>query len=155
MARYLVVAHQTADSFELREALAAQGKADPGAEFTLLVPITYAGFLLAPKEGDEMRVVARARRVGDAAQKSLQEAGINVNRVLIGDELPVIALEEELNDEASEYAGIIFATLLAAGDARHCHAGRDAGRAGPGIVANQLTTASPAADRVPSHGGEA
>src|SRR3954453_10221232 len=111
MAKYLVVAHQTADSFELREALVAQGRSDAGAEFTLLVPITFAGFLLSPQTGDELRVVARARRVGDAAQRSLQEAGVNVSRVLIGDELPVIALEEELKDEASEYAGIIFTTL--------------------------------------------
>ena len=111
MARYLVIAHQTADSYELSEALQRRAKEDPDAEFTLLVPITYAGFLVIPGEGDDQRVVARARRVGEAAAFALGEAGVNVSRVIVGDELPVIAMEEELIDRSADYAEIIFCTF--------------------------------------------
>jgi hypothetical protein len=111
MARYLVIAHQTADSYELQEALQDRVKRDEDARFTLLVPITYAGFLLLPNEGDDLRVVARARRVGEAAAWSLNEAGVNVDRFMVGDELPMIALEEELEDHNGEYSEIIFSTL--------------------------------------------
>lgn len=110
MGRYLVIAHQTADSFELNEALRKRAQQDPEARFTLLVPITYAGFLVYPEEGDDLRVVARARRVGQNAAWSLNEAGVNVDRVIVGDELPMIALEEELQDN-SDYREIIFSTL--------------------------------------------
>ena len=110
MSRYLVIAHQTAESYELSEALEQRAKQDPDAEFTLLVPITYAGFLVFPEEGDDLRVVARARRVGNAAAWALNEAGVNVNRVIVGDELPMVALEEELEDN-SDYKEIIFSTL--------------------------------------------
>jgi hypothetical protein len=111
MARYLVIAHQTAESYELAEALQKRQEADPDAQFTLLVPITYAGFLVLPEQGDDQRVVARARRVGEAAAYSLNEAGVNVNRVIVGDEIPVIAMEEELIDRPADYAEIIFCTL--------------------------------------------
>jgi hypothetical protein len=66
---------------------------------------------VSPEEGDEQRVVARARRVGEAASRSLKEGGINVSRVIVGDELPLIALEEELTDQSGEYSEIIFSTL--------------------------------------------
>jgi hypothetical protein len=49
MARYLVIAHQTAESYELSEVLQEKAKQDAAAEFTLLVPITYAGFLMFPR----------------------------------------------------------------------------------------------------------
>ena len=110
MPRYLVIAHQTADSYELAEALQLRAKQDAAAEFTLLVPITYSGFLIAPEDADDSRVVARARRVGNAAAWSLNEGGVNVTRVIVGDELPMVALEEELED-TSDYAEIIFSTL--------------------------------------------
>ena len=111
MARYLVITHQTAESFELAEALQRRAKEDPSAEFTLLVPITYAGFLVMPAEGDDQRVVARARRVGESAAATLRDVGVNVDRVLVGDELPIIAMEEELLDHGGEYKEIIFCTL--------------------------------------------
>ena len=110
MSRYLVIAHQTAESYELSEALQRRAKEDAAAEFTLLVPITYAGFLIAPEDADDTRVVARARRVGNAAAWSLNEAGVNISRVIVGDELPMVALEEELEDN-SDYKEIIFSTL--------------------------------------------
>jgi len=111
MARYLVIAHQTAESYELAEFLKQRAQRDPEAEFTLLVPITYAGFLVVPEEGDDLRVVARARRVGEAAAWSLNEAGVPVTRVMVGDELPMVALEEELQDHSGQYSEIIFSTL--------------------------------------------
>jgi len=110
MSRYLVIAHQTADSYELAEALRQRAVNDSAAEFTLLVPITYAGFLIGPEDADDSRVVARARRVGTTAAWALNEAGVNVNRVIVGDELPMIALEEEFEDN-SDYREIIFSTL--------------------------------------------
>ncbi len=111
MAGYLVIAHQTAESYELRKALLERVKGDSRAEFTLLVPITYAGFLISPGEEDALRVVSRARRVGEAAARSLIVAGVNVCRIIVGDELPLIALEEELQDHPDEYQEIIFSTL--------------------------------------------
>ena len=111
MAQYLVIAHQTADSFELEEALKQRVEADGAAEFTLLVPITYAGYLVNKENGDDLHVVARARRVGDAAAENLNEAGVKVSRVIVGDELPLVALEEELQDGTVDYSEIIFSTL--------------------------------------------
>src|SRR5688572_29686319 len=103
MGKYLVIANQTAESFELEEALLKKAQGDSAAEFTLIVPITVAGFLVAPEDGDDRRVVARARRIGDAAAKSLNNAGVQVSRVIVGDELPLVALEEELFDHSHEY----------------------------------------------------
>ena len=111
MSRYLVVAHQTAQSPELKEALQKRVQEDDTAEFTLLVPITYAGFLAYADNADDARVVARARYVGETAAGSLIEAGINVSRVIVGDELPLVALEEELQHHSGEYCEIIFSTL--------------------------------------------
>ena len=113
MSNYLVIAHQTAQSYELEEALKRITDLDSKADFTLLVPITYAGFLVMPGEGDEQRVVARARRVGREAAASLNGAGVRVSSILVGDELPMIALEEELADHPEEYQEIIFCTLPA------------------------------------------
>ena len=111
MSRYLVIAHQTAGSSELKEALQRRAQEDTAAEFTLIVPVTYAGFLAYADNADDARVIARARRIGDEAARSLNEAGINVSRVIVGDELPLVALEEELQNKSFEYREIIFSTL--------------------------------------------
>lgn len=111
MANYLVVAHQTAGSLELIEALRRKQQEDPEAAFVLLVPITFSDALVVPQSGDELRVVARARRVGASAAEALANEGINLVRVEVGDELPVVAIEEELADHPSKYAGIIICTL--------------------------------------------
>jgi hypothetical protein len=61
MARYLIVAHQTAGSPELLERVRALAAADPEAEFTLLVPATPTGHLLHNWEEGEARQLARRR----------------------------------------------------------------------------------------------
>ena len=60
MARYLIVAHQTASSPELLERVKALHAGDPAAEFTLLVPATPTGHLLHNWEEGEARQLARA-----------------------------------------------------------------------------------------------
>jgi hypothetical protein len=61
MARYLIVAHQTAGSPELLERVRALAAADPAASFTLLVPATPTGHLLHNWEEGEARQLARRR----------------------------------------------------------------------------------------------
>ena len=64
MARYLIVAHLTAGSPELRRHVATVRKTDPTAEFTLLLPATPASYWRA---WDELEAHANAERRADAA----------------------------------------------------------------------------------------
>ena len=94
MARYLIVAHQTAGSPELLERVRALAGADPGAEFTLLVPATPTGHLLHNWEEGEARQLARKRAA--EAMASLTAAGIPVAAARVGSHSPVEAVGEEL-----------------------------------------------------------
>src|SRR4029453_13826519 len=69
MARYLIVAHQTACSPELLERVKSLAAADPAAEFTLLVPATPTGPLLHNWEEGEARARARGRGRGRRAPR--------------------------------------------------------------------------------------
>ncbi len=71
MARYLVVAHQTAASLELVERVKALASSDRAAEFVLLVPETPVEHLPEPGEGDAAEV---ARRRAENAKAHLQAA---------------------------------------------------------------------------------
>ncbi|MDP9238020.1 MAG: dienelactone hydrolase family protein [Chloroflexota bacterium] len=65
MARYLVVAHQTATSQALVEAVRSHALDEPDAEFVLLVPATHVEHLLTWTEEESHEI---ARRDGDAAR---------------------------------------------------------------------------------------
>ena len=82
MARYLIVAHQTACSPELLERVKSLAAADPAAEFTLLVPATPTGHLLHNWEEGEARQLARKR--ASEAMASLGAAGVPVARIIPG-----------------------------------------------------------------------
>jgi hypothetical protein len=56
MARYLLVAYQTAQSPQLLGTTQELGPSDSSAEFVLLVPATRAGRLLIKEEGDPAEI---------------------------------------------------------------------------------------------------
>jgi hypothetical protein len=101
MARYLIVAHQTACSPELLERVKSLAAADPAAEFTLLVPATPTGHLLHNWEEGEARQLAR-RRAGEA-MATLAEAGV-------GSHSPLEAVSDELQARPG-YDRIVLSTF--------------------------------------------
>lgn len=108
MGRYLVVAHQTAASLELQEKLRTLASGDPGAEFVLLVPATLIPHLLTWVEGEAR---ATAQRTAEVARAQLEKAGLNVIRTSVGDESPLLAIEDELRESPARYDGIVICTF--------------------------------------------
>ena len=93
MARYLIVAHQTAASAELLRHVGEVAGADPDAQFVLLVPATPTSHLLTWEEG-----AARdraARRAQEAAAR-LRQAGHTVAGWKVGSHSPLEAVGDEL-----------------------------------------------------------
>jgi hypothetical protein len=107
MARYLVVAHQTAESEELLGELVRISGGDPAAEFVLLVPATPIDHFLAWEEG-ETDAVARSNAA--RAQRRWLGKGINVTDARVGDASPVLAVEDELRRDPG-YDQVIISTL--------------------------------------------
>ena len=108
MARYLIVAHQTACSPELLERVRALAGADPGAEFTLLVPATPTGHLLHNWEEGEARQLARRRAA--EAMAALTAAGIPVAAARVGSHSPLEAVGDELQARPG-YDRIVLSTF--------------------------------------------
>ena len=108
MARYLVVAHQTASSLELIERVKALAHAYPAPEFVLLVPATPIRDLLGWVEGETTEV---ARRSAEHAKARLEEAGAKIVRSSVVDASPLVAIDDELREHPAEYRGIIICTL--------------------------------------------
>jgi hypothetical protein len=108
MARYLIVAHQTAGSPELLERVRALAAADPGAEFALLVPATPTGHLLHNWEEGEARQLAR-KRAGEA-MAALTAAGIPVAAARVGSHSPLEAVSDELQARPG-YDRIVLSTF--------------------------------------------
>jgi len=109
MARHLVVAHQTAESEELRQRLLELAAADREAEFVLLVPATPVSGLLVWDEGHSEDI---ARRRAAAARTHLASAGLRVVDARVGDGDPHSAVADELGSSQG-YATIVLATLPA------------------------------------------
>jgi hypothetical protein len=107
MAKYLLVAHQTAERRELLDAALDLAAQDADAEFTLLVPATPVGDLLTWEEG-EAKEVARARARSAAA--SLRSHGITVAGAGIGDANPLSAIGDEFL-AGGRYQAIVISTL--------------------------------------------
>ena len=108
MARYLIVAHQTAGSPELLERVKALAAADPAAEFTLLVPATPTGHLLHNWEEGEARQLARKRAA--EAMAILGAAGIPVAAARVGSHSPLEAVGDELQAHPG-YQRIVLSTF--------------------------------------------
>ena len=83
MSRFLLVAHQTAQSLELRSQVVELLQEDPAAEFVLLVPATPIGLLqtVLGKGRSAIEVaLLRARR----ARSRLEAIGARVTAARIG-----------------------------------------------------------------------
>ena len=110
MARYLLVAHQTADSPELRSKVLDLVRRDAEAEFVLLVPATPVGYLLE-LGGESRSALAVARKRAQRARELLVEAGARVTATRIGSYDPLQAVEDELRYE--RYDALVVSTLPA------------------------------------------
>jgi hypothetical protein len=109
MARYLLVAHQTAQSDELREAAADLARDDTAAEFVLIVPATPVVNLLVWERGETHDV---ALRHAEAARQRLEEHGLRVVDARPADQDPMAAIEDELH-AGGRFAAIVVSTLPA------------------------------------------
>jgi len=107
MARYLLVAHQTAESPALVERVLEMVATDPAAQFVLLVPATPVSHLLLWEEGETWEV---ARRRADTAVARLQEAGADLVAARVGDGSPLQAISDELR-QYPDYDAIVISTL--------------------------------------------
>lgn len=107
MARYLLVAHQTAQSSQLLAAAEELTRDDPAAEFVLLVPATPVGNLLASEQGDADEI---ARRRAGSARAWLQDAGLRMVDAKVGDPDPAQAIDDELQG-GQPIAAIVLSTL--------------------------------------------
>jgi hypothetical protein len=108
MARYLIVAHQTAGSPELLERVKELAAGDPAAEFTLLVPATPTGHLLHNWEEGEARQLARRR--AEEATRRLSDAGVRVTAARVGSHSPLEAVGDELQARPG-YDRIVLSTF--------------------------------------------
>ena len=108
MGRYLVVAHQTAASPELLDKLKELAREDTKAEFVVLVPATPVRHLLASVEG-EARAAAQA--AAEQAKKALEQNGLKISRIAVGDEAPVTAVQDDLRENPAHYDAIVVGTL--------------------------------------------
>jgi hypothetical protein len=107
MARYLVVAYQTAGSPELAERVRALAAEDPQAEFTLLVPATPPSHLHTWEEGEARQL---AMRRGTEAATGLARIGAKVTSVRVGSHRPLDAVSDELYWHGG-YAAIVVSTF--------------------------------------------
>jgi triosephosphate isomerase len=70
MAKYLLIAHQTAERQELFDAAKELAAQDSHARFTLLVPATPVGDLMTWEEGETKEVArAQARSAAEALKR--------------------------------------------------------------------------------------
>lgn len=107
MARYLLVAHQTAQSDELLAAAAGLGREDPEAEYLLIVPATPVVNLLVWERGETHDV---ALRHAEAARERLERHGLRVVDARPADQDPLAAIEDELH-AGGRFAAIVVSTL--------------------------------------------
>ncbi|HLQ35591.1 MAG TPA: hypothetical protein VK457_23130 [Chloroflexota bacterium] len=107
MARYLVIAHQTAESPELLERLRGLAASDSRAEFVLLVPATPVCNMWVC---DELETARTARRRAAAAEDRMKREGLRLVAARVGDADPIDTLRDELRRDDS-YDKIVISTL--------------------------------------------
>ncbi len=106
MTRYLIVAHQTADSPQLLETVADIRRNDADAEFGLVVPATHVAHLGRWTQGESTTVAAEA---GERARKQLAAQGVELVEVTVGDANPVYAVTDAFNRQ--DWDHILISTL--------------------------------------------
>ena len=117
MARYLVVAHQTATSSLVIERLSRMADEDAKAQFTLLVPATHPKHLVRREEGDhlfvwdERETYEIASQRAEEARERLDRAGLRVSDAVVGDDSPLLAIEDLLRSDPGGFDGIVLSTL--------------------------------------------
>lgn len=109
MARYLVVAHETATNPVLSERLREIQAQDSGAEFTLLVPATPVRHLLF-LHGSEHDADVVAGKLTVKAQKAFAKHAINLAGARVGAGDPLDAIDQEVTANPG-YAGFVISTL--------------------------------------------
>jgi hypothetical protein len=107
MAKYLLVAHQTAQSPQLLAVAQELIREDSSALFVLLVPATPIGDLVVSQEGEMTEVASRR---AESARTWLQDAGVRLIDAKIGDPDPLQAIGNELQSGQS-YEAIVLSTL--------------------------------------------
>ena len=112
MTRYLIVAHQTADSPRLVQAVRDIRRSDPGAVLGLLVPATPVSHLAGWTRGEAEAVAAEA---GERARGRLAAEGIDLQDVIVGDANPVYAVSDVFNRGRWDH---VLVSTLAAGVSR-------------------------------------
>ena len=108
MSNYLVVAYQTADSMELIDTVGGIADRDSSAQFVLLVPATRMEELRSHVESDRR---ANAERIATKAIYKYNDAGVRFLRVSVGDESPVVAIQDEISSRPDFYSEVIISTL--------------------------------------------
>lgn len=107
MSRYLIVAHQTATSPELRREITRILEVDPAAEFGVIVPAgDYSARLLVNEDAARVAALKRA----DDARAMLGTCGAAVWRTDAGCANAFDALSDELRDHPG-YDEIVLSTL--------------------------------------------
>jgi hypothetical protein len=108
MAQYLIVAHQTATSPELLDRASELAGEDPLASFTILVPATPVVHLLTWEEGETNEIAGQ--RAKEAASL-FESRGLKVAETKVGDDSPLLAIEDELRAQPGKYEAIVLSTL--------------------------------------------
>lgn len=109
MARYLIVAHETATNPRLVERVKQVAQGDPDAEFVLLVPATPVRNLVLLRAGEGKAESVALRRARDA-QKTFAREGVKLTEAKVGDPSPLDAVDDEVK-AGPAYAGFIVSTL--------------------------------------------
>ena len=117
MGHYLVVAHQTATSSLLLNRLTRIARDDRRAAFTVLVPATHPKHIARREEGeglfvwDEHESYELAAERAEEARAQLARAGLRVRDAVVGDESPLLAIEDWLRGSPERVEGIVISTL--------------------------------------------
>ena len=106
-AHYLVVAHDTARSVELREHLEDIRTRDRNARFTLLIPATHHSGRLTDTTDD----VATAESMAAETRAILRDEGIQLADAKVGDPTPLLAIEDEIRAHPETYDTVILCTF--------------------------------------------
>jgi hypothetical protein len=104
--RYMLIANQTVRTRELLDAVLRLQALDDSAEFMLIVPATRVPHGLV---WDEVEARAAARLRLELGMAHLSAAGCRPIEGSVGDENPVLAIDDELRRR--RYAGIVISTL--------------------------------------------
>lgn len=103
--RYLLIAHQTADSTALRRHVRSIARSDPDARFVLVVPATPTEHLSGWIEGEAIRA---ALHTAERATAAFEVDGITLADARVGDANPLYAIQDAFIGE--DFDQVIIST---------------------------------------------